>query len=79
MFVCSVVKPIAKIKHICTSCGENIEVGNQYTRWTSFDEGSAFTNKMHPECYEAHEENAQEWGEGEWEYVPFSYPRGSAE
>ena len=79
MFCGAIAKPTAKVTHRCTSCGEAIDAGSEYIKWSSFDDGSAFTNKMHPECYEAHEENAKHWGDSEWEYTPYSHARGTAE
>lgn len=40
----------ARKQHRCTYCAEHVEVGTQYERWMSVDDGKAFTNKMHPEC-----------------------------
>ena len=40
----------ARVSHRCTNCGEAIEVGTEYVRWASYDDGKCFTNKMHPEC-----------------------------
>lgn len=66
----------ARKEHRCTSCAEPIKAGEQYKRWVSFDD-SAYTNKMHPECLAAHQVDAE--GTGEWEYMPYSYPRGLVE
>ena len=66
----------ARKSHRCTSCGEVIAPGTLYTRWLSVDD-SAMTNKMHTECYTAHEDDARANGGGQWEYTPHSYPRGS--
>lgn len=62
--------------HICHSCGERINPGDQYLRWRSYDDGDVGTNKMHPECYNAHVQDAK--GQS-WEYTLFSYPRGKVE
>ena len=66
----------ARKPHRCTSCGEMIAPGESYARWASFDD-AAFTNKMHPECLEAHEEEARAHGDGSggWEYSPCGTPR----
>jgi len=40
----------ARKTHRCTYCAEQIEVGAQYQRWMSVDDGNVVTNKMHPEC-----------------------------
>lgn len=73
---CSDAKTMtAKVQHRCTSCGEIIEAGEQYKKWTSFDDGSAFTNKMHPECVAMHNADAEG---GMWEYMPYSNDRPEA-
>ena len=47
-------KTIRSIKpHKCANCGELIKKNELYVRWASFDDGTAFTNKMHPECLES--------------------------
>lgn len=70
---CSETKTVtAKVQHRCTSCGEPIEAGEQYKKWASFDDGSAFINKMHPECLSMHDEEAEG---GMWEYMPYSNER----
>lgn len=70
---CTEAKTIVAVKrHICMNCGEPIESGDTYKRWVSFDDGSAGTNKMHPECLQAlNDEN----GYGTWEYSPYSGER----
>lgn len=55
-----------------------IEIGMAYTRWLSID-GCAMSNKMHIECHAAHQEDADANGGGQWEYMPYSYPRGKIE
>lgn len=65
----------ARKVHICTSCGQRIEVGDTYKRWRSYDDGDAGTSKMHPECYEVHDDDAKQLGDGRWEYTPFSHER----
>lgn len=62
----------ARKQHKCTSCGEKIEAGEQYKKWVSFDDGSAYTNKMHPECLAMHDEDSEG---GTWEYMPYSHDR----
>jgi predicted RNA-binding Zn-ribbon protein involved in translation (DUF1610 family) len=79
MFCGPETRPTARKPHRCTSCGETIETGETYVKWASFDDGSAFTNKMHPECLKAHDDDAKIYGEGTWEYSPYSHERGSAE
>lgn len=78
MFCGTATKPVARVEHRCTSCGEAIQAGQEYVRWASFD-GTAFTNKMHPECHAAHEESARHYGDSQWEYTPYSYSRGTVE
>lgn len=73
---CTPIKDVvARKPHQCTSCGEAIVIGEKYAKWTSFED-SAFSNKMHAECYKAHDEDRVFWGGGQWEYTPYSYPRG---
>ena len=40
----------ARKEHVCTYCGEAIEIRETYRRWASYAEGKAFANEMHPEC-----------------------------
>lgn len=57
---------VARKRHQCTWCYEQILPGEKYVRWVTFDD-AAFTSKMHPEC----EESANAGNEGyEWEYTP---------
>lgn len=75
MFITQAKEVKARVVHKCTSCGETIEVGEIYLSWKSCDD-TFFTNKMHKECFDAHNEDA----EGrEYEYTPYSYPRGRTE
>lgn len=74
----TVTTPVASKAHRCTSCGETIEAGTKYVKWTTFDDG-AFTNKMHQECHDAHAEAAREDGYGDWEYSPYDHQRGKAD
>ena len=55
----------ARKQHRCTYCAELIEVGAQYLRWMSVDDGKAMANKMHPECISFLE---NEHGYGYFEY-----------
>lgn len=76
---CSIASKVkARKDHRCTSCGEIIVKGEDYIKWNSVED-SWFSNKMHQECYDAHEEDAKEWGDGQWDYMPYSYSRGSTE
>ena len=63
----------ARKEHQCTYCAEDILAGEKYWRWLSVDT-EAFSNKMHPECWE--DALAGAVG-GEFEYNPFSNDRPS--
>lgn len=64
----------ARKNHRCTNCGQSIQAGAMYARWVSFDD-SAFTNKMHPECLRALQEDADY---GSFEYMLYSGERPTA-
>ena len=68
----------ARKTHLCMSCGERVNVGDEYKRWRCYDSGDVGTVKMHPECYAAHCKSADGYGGGPWEFTPFSHPRGEA-
>lgn len=60
---------VARKKHHCSWCGEFIEPGSTYKRYRYFNYGDAGTVKMHPECYGAMIEAAED--EGGWiEWTP---------
>lgn len=59
----------AKKIHRCYWCWQFIERGEQYKRYRWFDGGEAGTAKMHPECFEAMQQEASEWG-GVFEWTP---------
>lgn len=61
----------ARKAHLCMSCGERINAGEQYLRWRCYDDGDAGTVKMHPECWAMHDAGST----GPWEFTPFSYER----
>lgn len=65
----------ARKPHKCSSCGETIEKGQEYLRWAWFDEGSASTVKMHPECFDMH---AGESYNGTFEFTLYQYERPPA-
>jgi hypothetical protein len=44
---------IACKRHICGSCGRDIEVGSPYTKQRVVDGGEAWTWKAHPACLRA--------------------------
>lgn len=43
----------ARKKHTCDWCGEHIEKGAEYVRWSSFDKKTVRTTKVHFECLAA--------------------------
>lgn len=61
----------ARKVHQCTYCAEDILAGEHYYRWLSVDT-QAFSNKMHPECWEDALAGAEG---GVFEYNPFSNDR----
>lgn len=65
----------AKKKHRCSWCPERIMPGETYKRWRSFYQGDAFSNKMHPECYDAMHIMAKQEGY-DFEFWPGENPRG---
>lgn len=65
----------ARKAHRCTYCGELIEVGSTYHRWTTYDD-SAHHSKMHPECVTACAEECREYGDNE--YLPYEGTRPKA-
>ncbi len=59
----------ARKRYPCEWCGESINIGDEYTRYRWFSYGDAGTCKMHPECYEAMQAEAEQ--EGGWiEWCP---------
>lgn len=53
--------------HRCQWCWQFVQAGEQYLRYRFFDGGDAGTVKLHPECYDAVQAEAAEWGYGfEW-------------
>ena len=69
----------ARKRHICMSCGEPVNQGEQYMRWRCYDSGDVGTVKMHPECHAMHCNDASGFGGGPWEFTPFSHERPKAE
>lgn len=55
--------------HECCWCGQKIEPGETYRRYRWWNTGDAGTAKLHPECYEAMLEAADEEG-GWFEWMP---------
>lgn len=61
-------------QHVCDWCGESIVAGETYKRWRYY--GDLVVNvRSHPECLDAAEECASEWGQDET-YFNRSQPRG---
>jgi predicted RNA-binding Zn-ribbon protein involved in translation (DUF1610 family) len=63
--------------YLCDSCGERVQVGEQYVRWRCFDDGDAGTVRMHPECHQMHLEGLRA-GEA-FEFTLYSYDRPTQE
>jgi len=59
----------AKKRHRCSWCWELIEPGDEYRRYRFYDGGDAGTVKMHPECFDAMQDEARDWG-GYFEWTP---------
>lgn len=70
MFYSDTKTVVAKKTHVCTNCGQRIEVGESYKKWTSVDD-CWFTSKLHVECYESLAED------GPFEYTPYNGERPS--
>lgn len=62
----------ARKAHVCTWCGEPIQIGEPYERTRFVFEGDPMVNKMHPECVKA----GSTW-DGEFE--PGEFKRGTQE
>lgn len=59
----------ARKAHECSWCGEQIGVGESYTRYRWFRNGDAGTCRMHPECLLAMRDAAND--EGGWiDFMP---------
>lgn len=63
----------ARKAHQCTWCGQEIEKGEEYKIWSGVCDGVWSTSKMHPECADACQEEAKEWGNDE--YTPYTNER----
>ena len=68
---------VARKDHRCHWCGEIIEKGSKYEKYSCVFEGSIQTVKMHSECYRASLEYFR--GEGRYEegFDYGSFARGS--
>ena len=56
--------PVARKPHRCSWCGEPIHAGDRYACSTGLWEGELITNRMHPECDAAAQDDYDEYGEG---------------
>lgn len=65
----------AKKQHKCDWCPESIDAGEPYKRYRFFGDAGPAVVKMHPECYDAMQEVADEEG-GYLEWTPHESPRG---
>ncbi len=66
----SSTKPVARKKHFCSWCNEDILFGEQYSRWKGLFEGEFQSNAMHLECNDAVNRCPRE------EMNDFGYPEG---
>lgn len=74
MFVSDSKLTKANKAHRCTWCGQAINKGEQYARWTSVDgPGGWFLSKMHVECVGAMHDEIRDGGDRE--YMPFENER----
>ncbi len=55
-------EPVARKQHECWWCGETIEKGERYARWTWAEDGVLSSVKCHLECRDAWNTLAQEEG-----------------
>ena len=63
---------VARKPHICTSCGEIINAGDEYCRWNCHIDGKWSTEKMHPECFDMHMQDSEGCS---FEYTPYQHER----
>lgn len=69
--------PIARKEHVCEWCGEKIEKGEKYYRYTGIYDGDFQNTPLHLECQTAADKYLKEnWCD---EYMPYSFKRGSVE
>lgn len=65
---------VARRPHNCTWCGQLIAKGETHLMWKSVDD-SWMTNRMHPECHAACNDECRYYGE--YEYIPYDNERPS--
>lgn len=58
--------PTAQKTHRCTWCNEEIKPGEEYIRFDGICDGRSATVKMHPECRDAENREAEEVGSRYW-------------
>lgn len=63
----------ARKAHRCSWCGQDIPVGEVYSRSRVIYEGEPITNKFHLECEAAADEIGR--ATGEWEFYPYENER----
>lgn len=63
----------ARKVHQCTYCAEEINAGESYAHQTGVYDGSWYTSKMHPECFDDMIDS------GDGEYTPYSNERPKAD
>ena len=59
----------AKKRHRCDWCWQSVDAGETYKRYRYYAHGDAGTVKMHPECHDAMQVEANEEG-GWFEWTP---------
>lgn len=69
--------PKAKKEHICEWCGEKILKNETYYRYIGLYNGDFQSTPLHLECRDAMRKHLL--GNGEKEYEPFAFKRGSIE
>lgn len=69
----------ARGRHYCDWCGQGVERGESYKRYRAFGNDGAGTVKMHPECYDAmQDEVTAEGGWIEWVFGENERPQRAA-
>lgn len=63
--------------HECTWCGEKIDKGAEAVAWTCFNDGTAWTCRLHPECNAACMQDMRQLGyPDDYEIETSANPRG---